>query len=294
MSTLFVVFIIFSIAVGTVHRTAKAQVWPAAIFKTYLPIVYKCWPPSSPTCAMGPLVSGQVHTGYPSDRHVYYFIDLYVVGSISVTLSNYQAIGQLVLRRDDPPVYSVVARWWKGGSEQAVTATDLAPGRYFVHIYTSEGFNTNHLYSLTTVFTPPLIMITHPPPGTVQCANPPTDPFCRFEVRGTSQVKPLSGLQIYVFVFPVEPPGDGGWYLQKPQANLEDEGVWQQSPTYIGSTQHPARTGDTLDIRAAIVSSGSTYDGTPLENLPPDEGIDPSKVVGLIKLSNTVRLIVQR
>ena len=103
--------------------------------------------------------------------------------------------------------------------------------------------------------------------------------------------------RIYVFVYPVMPPG-AGWYLQKSPANIGLKGDWTQSPSYIGSDVAPAVTGNTLKIRAVLVTKDATYDGEKLDDLADSDKLVVLTVIedieGIITLSDPVDLIVSR
>jgi hypothetical protein len=101
----------------------------------------------------------------------------------------------------------------------------------------------------------------------VSCDNPPEEPFCQFHVSGRVEaVSSFSEYRLYVFVFPVTPPG-AGWYLQKLPAPLESNGNWQQNRSYLGNVQFPAKQGDTFQIRAVLVRDDATVDGKKLEDM---------------------------
>ena len=101
------------------------------------------------------------------------------------------------------------------------------------------------------------------PDSVIDC--PESLPQCQFQVAGHA-IPPVSGNQIIVLVYPVNPSG-GGWFVQWPPASIQTNGDWSQSPTYIGSTEAPTDTGDTLRIEAVLVHAGATYYGTSLERL---------------------------
>ena len=66
---------------------------------------------------------------------------------------------------------------------------------------------------------------------------------------------------------PHEPPG-GGWYNQHAVATVGADGTWTQTPSYIGNLTFPAKGGDELLMRAAVVTKDAHYQGTALDDLP--------------------------
>ena len=109
-----------------------------------------------------------------------------------------------------------------------------------------------------------------------------------------SGVTSLNDLRIYTFVFPQNPPGCG-WYLQHRPAVIKAAGTWTQTPAYIGNEKYPAQTGDTLDIRAALVRSDATLEGTRLKDLPMVFCLNTVEdIEGLVALSEPVSLTVQK
>ena len=82
---------------------------------------------------------------------------------------------------------------------------------------------------------------------------------CQFEVEGfTSSVvsrSDFNDLRLYVLVFPIDPPG-AGWYIQLQPGSIQtSDGLWSQSPSWLGSVGSPVATGHTLKIVAVIVST---------------------------------------
>jgi hypothetical protein len=141
----------------------------------------------------------------------------------------------------------------------------------------------------------PSVQITNPlDNGTLSCDNPPTEAFCLFHVQGKiGGVGSFSEYRLYVFVYPVTPPG-AGWYLQKIPAAIESNGNWEQSPAYLGNPTFPAVTGNTLKIRAVLVKSDATFNGTTLEDLAKSSDLIVLSAVedidGDIAISDTVDL----
>jgi hypothetical protein len=143
---------------------------------------------------------------------------------------------------------------------------------------------------------PPTVTVNvRQPNGSVSCTNPSDDAFCQFEVTGVSTgVASSRNLRLYVFVFPVQPPG-AGWYAQKASAVVRSDGQWIQGPSYVGNEESPAKRGDTLRLRAAVVQQDARYRGFRLGDLGPGEALESIEDVdGLVALSNPVDLRVSR
>jgi hypothetical protein len=97
--------------------------------------------------ANGPLLSGLNYYGYPNDTDDYFYFQVASRGQVTIDLTNHsdQSV-QLLLRTPagDPitfvnqPPYHLVAT--------------VDPGRYYVHIYATGGFNTTTPYTLRAVF----------------------------------------------------------------------------------------------------------------------------------------------
>jgi hypothetical protein len=134
----------------------------------------------------------------------------------------------------------------------------------------------------------PTVSITAPK-STVDCRA--SGPQCRFTVAGRS-AGAGSDLQIFVLVYPVNPPG-GGWYVESPPASIGGNGAWDQAPSYVGSAATPARNGDKLQIEAVVVHTGATYNGTLLSDMASGATIkDPRQINGLASQSDIVFLRV--
>lgn len=291
---LFALFILFA-GIEYMDPSARDNDRLNTVFNSYLPVVHSCYDgddsDDSYQCTQGPIVSDEIYQGYPNDSNDYYLIDLKVKGTIKATISNYQAVGDLVLRDETMKIRD---HWGKGGSIMHVVGTDLDPGEYYIQVYTDEmhGFNNKDPYSLTATFPTPTIAITYPKKKAI-CSNPPADPFCRFEIRGSSGLNPLGKLRVYAFIYPLEPAG-GGWYIQFPRAEIEANGDWLQAPAYLGNDGNPAETGDRVRIRAAVVTEDATYHGIPLDDLPPGTFMVITDIKRLVAISNTTEPTVQR
>lgn len=266
--------------------TTTAQSGPN--YWLYLPIVLLCDADDDVPGLATRMSPDLVYKGFPDDFHDYYSIYMNVAGTISATLSNYHANGQLVLRDS---MLRIVDRWTRGGPIQTVNAS-VGVGQYYLQVYTGDGFNCTTQYMLIASFPPPPIAITAPI-GMVACLNPPTEAICRFEVKGTSQgITIANGDRIYVFIYPVNPNGQG-WYMQFPRANVTyTNGVWVQSPSVLGDGIRYVNTGETFRLRAAIVRADATYLGVPLDQVPPGQPFVIEDIVGLVAISDVSDLIM--
>jgi hypothetical protein len=99
------------------------------------------------TNANGPLLSGLNYYGFPNDADDYFFFQVASRGQVTIDLTNHSATGvQLVLRN-------------AAGERLAVDNTapyrleiTVDPGRYYVHIYAADGYNSTTPYMLRAVF----------------------------------------------------------------------------------------------------------------------------------------------
>jgi hypothetical protein len=96
------------------------------------------------------LAFATAYQAYPEDGTDYYFFELYADRSVTVSLQNYQATGDLILyshREGDEPLS--MASWGRGGSTMTIGPLALSAGKYYVRVYTTAGENSATLYSLT-------------------------------------------------------------------------------------------------------------------------------------------------
>jgi hypothetical protein len=151
------------------------------------------------------------------------------------------------------------------------------------------GRTTRH--TATVMF--PSITISSPSYN-MPCVNPAEEGYCMFEIAGTvHNLQTFDNVRVYAFVFPLEPAG-AGWYLQKPPAEFGPDGSWRHFPAYLGSVDYPARSGDTVDVQAALVQADATYQGVPLDLLPPVSVFEAKDIEGLIAVSDVVTATVRR
>jgi len=136
------------------------------------------------------------------------------------------------------------------------------------------------------------------PPPKVSIATPASSldcrtqgPQCQFRVTGRLS-RAAAGLEIFVLVSPVDPPGHG-WYVQLQPAGIGGNGDWAQSPSYLGAPGYPVSNGDTLEVEAVLVSSSATYNGTALSSLA-NPIPDPEQITGIVTESKIVFLTVRK
>ena len=135
----------------------------------YLPVVLKSFTRYAPVCsagnkycedydapetAYGPVEPGVAYRAYPEDEKDYYYFLVLEPASITVRVTNYSAVGWLIVRKDDPDKTPI--RWDEkdpGGDdtlEVILLEQDLSPGnKYYIQIYTESNYNAYTLYSLT-------------------------------------------------------------------------------------------------------------------------------------------------
>jgi hypothetical protein len=137
--------------------------------KIYLPAGLKNYVYYAPACdpsnnycedydsydaAYGPLEPNVAYRAYPDDKKDYYYFVVRSTASVTVRLTNYSALGWLIVRKDDPPALTAID--WderKSGEDQTleVVIPNLSPGKYYVHIDTTSGENTSNLYTLKVI-----------------------------------------------------------------------------------------------------------------------------------------------
>jgi uncharacterized repeat protein (TIGR01451 family) len=123
------------------------------ILSLYLPVIFKSYCPQAPyyeendnwDCAFGPLEPGESYKAYPDDLDDYFFIVLTNFATVGVDVTNYQAEGQLLLYDEGR---ERKGHDGGGGPTLRIGPITLPPGKYYIRVYTSSGYNTNHLYTL--------------------------------------------------------------------------------------------------------------------------------------------------
>ena len=144
--------------------------------------------------------------------------------------------------------------------------------------------------TLTETPTPqPVVEITNP----VDAIDCPGTGACIFTVEGTSSnVVTNRDLRIYVFVFPVDPPGSG-WYPQVSPATVNRDGTWSQTPAWLGSEQYPANSGGTLQIVTLVVHKDAEWNGTKLSDWSPGAAMPTYQDIDYVAISDVVSLWVR-
>jgi len=102
--------------------------------------------------AYGPLRPGGNYTAFPDDASDYYFINLVTPATVTVQVTGYSATGQLIVYDKDGT--TELGRDYDPDHNGVMTfgPLNLSPGKYYVRIYTSGGFNTSSLYSLVVTY----------------------------------------------------------------------------------------------------------------------------------------------
>jgi hypothetical protein len=109
-----------------------------------------CEDNGTPDTAFGPLISGVNYFAYPNDDNDYYYISLPTSATATITVSNYQADGQLQLRNEQSNILA-----WDASSEDHILKLSSiliqTPGKYYIYIY-SRTHDTNNLYTLIVTY----------------------------------------------------------------------------------------------------------------------------------------------
>jgi hypothetical protein len=99
--------------------------------------------------AYGALMPGRTYRAYPNDANDYYYVKLSRTASLTLQITNYRAIGQMLVRNSS--LRELGQDWNTGSNPDGVmnlSIPDLQPGRYYIQLFTSEKKNQDHLYSL--------------------------------------------------------------------------------------------------------------------------------------------------
>ncbi|MFC2037278.1 hypothetical protein ACFLYD_04800 [Chloroflexota bacterium] len=143
---------------------------PTGLFQVYAPLGMREWssggqvpfaPPCSPSnnyCepfntwknAYGPLEKGVAYRAYPNDHNDYYYINVDSPSSLTVRVTNYAAVGQLLVRNES---LQEIAKDFNtpptADGNMTVPLPGLQPGKYYIQLFTSGGQNESTLYTLT-------------------------------------------------------------------------------------------------------------------------------------------------
>ncbi len=127
------------------------------------------------------------------------------------------------------------------------------------------------------------------PAGELDCTGGGAS--CRFEVSGVAGgVLPQEDYLVYIFVFPVDPPGPG-FFIQRPAARLNEGGTWRQFPSLAGNLSTAVESGDVIRVQAALLERNATYNGTRLNELPANFYLGAlNDIAGLTALSQATQL----
>lgn len=113
--------------------------------------------------AYGPLAPGHTYMAYPDDMNDWYYIKLPEATAVTVEVSNYLAVGQLQIRDADLRLLAFAPSLPDGTMQISLEANQVREGVNFIWIHTTDGDNSQHLYSLkATYFVPPAP--EYPPP----------------------------------------------------------------------------------------------------------------------------------
>lgn len=97
--------------------------------------------------ANGNLMIGDVYQGYPNDLKDYFSFYLCQTEDIKISLSNY-LVGKGQLQLFYQSISNLVSYDYKAGPERMINYPSAPPGKYFVYIATTEGFNDSSQYFL--------------------------------------------------------------------------------------------------------------------------------------------------
>ncbi len=103
--------------------------------------------------AYGPLEPGIAYSAYPDDRNDYYYFILpdSMIRSIEVRVTNYQAVGQVLVRDRSLGIVGRDERKSGEDYEMRVLIPNLLPGKYYIQLYTDldKERNPSARYTLT-------------------------------------------------------------------------------------------------------------------------------------------------
>ena len=146
----------------TATPTATPTFTPPVI---YLPVVLKNFVRYASPCstgndycedydthqaAYGPLEPGVAYRAYPEDEKDYYYFLVLESASITVRVTNYWAVGQLIVRDEGLVQIGRDVEDPINDRRLEVVLSNLAPGKYYVQLYTGSAYyHQNNLYELT-------------------------------------------------------------------------------------------------------------------------------------------------
>ena len=109
--------------------------------------------------AYGPLASGQTYLAYPDDTEDYYYFELSAQATVSISVENYTPTssngtvalyGPVVGDEQDEEPFDYYAP--RGHSFMSLGPHSLAPGKYYIRVYTTSNHSTTQLYRLTVTY----------------------------------------------------------------------------------------------------------------------------------------------
>jgi hypothetical protein len=108
--------------------------------------------------AFGELQSGQKISAYPEDEYDIYYFLLRARRTIIVNVTNYTAVGQLLLYYENPEDGELIEKGQDSPEGQAkswmnvaLKKEDAKPGRYYIYIHTSDYHNKSQMYNLEII-----------------------------------------------------------------------------------------------------------------------------------------------
>jgi uncharacterized repeat protein (TIGR01451 family) len=107
--------------------------------------------------AYGPLASGQTYLAYPDDAEDYYYFTLPATATVSVTVTDFaptSSNGTVALYGpavgDNRGDY--IVHYGDDGRRSMHLEKSLAPGKYYIRVYTAQEHSTQQLYRLTMAY----------------------------------------------------------------------------------------------------------------------------------------------
>jgi hypothetical protein len=111
--------------------------------------------PNENSCQAWPIDLGTVYQKYPQDAEDWFGFDVVMTTALQINVTNYTGSGAQVQlfqqgadcsQNGSPIIYAPISG--NPGSLAMTTANPVAPGHYFVRVYTGGGYNITTLYTL--------------------------------------------------------------------------------------------------------------------------------------------------
>ena len=103
--------------------------------------------------AYGPLEPAVSYRAYPNDQNDYYYFVLFNTGAVTIRVTDYQAVGQVIVRDEATSEKGKDEEKAGGDGVMEVSISSLLPGKYYIQLYTAPGYeNSNDLYTLTVTY----------------------------------------------------------------------------------------------------------------------------------------------